>query len=112
MTALMTDLWPDLDSRVYLLGREVITPLPPEYPAAGQQEASYSVLFPVRPRVLARFSREQVEMAARVAFWQHPPDECVIPEQALDLEWSEDMLGSGTKLIRVAGDVIPPAVEA
>jgi hypothetical protein len=70
--------------------------------------AAYEVLFPVRPRMQKQFTREQIEDAARIAFWQHPPDSCTVPEQDLALEWMEDLTGTGTELIRVSGDVIPP----
>lgn len=98
-----------LEWKIYLLGREVV-PLPSFPDAASRQPAGYDVLFPVRLRVLGKFTQDEIELAARVAFWQHPPDECGVPEQEPDLEWVKDMPGSGTAVIRVSGDVIPPPV--
>ncbi len=74
--------------------------------------AAYDVLFPVRARVLERFSRQQIEMAAEVAFWQHPPDGCIVIPQQLTLEWTEVLLDPGAQLIRVSGDVIPQPADA
>jgi hypothetical protein len=71
--------------------------------------AVYDILFPVRRRVLERFSRAEIEQAAQVAFWQHPPDDCEIRGQDLVFTWLEDLLNPGDKMIRISGDVIPPA---
>jgi hypothetical protein len=73
--------------------------------------AVYDVMFPVRRRVLERFSRAEIEQAAQVAFWQHPPDDCTIPDQDLVFTWLDDLLAPGAKMIRISGDVIPPEGE-
>lgn len=64
----------------------------------------YAIHYWVHKRVLSAFSREEIELAARIAFWQHPPDNCRIPEQELSIIWSQDFL-SGNEVIRVAGEV-------
>lgn len=73
--------------------------------------APYDVIFPVRSRVLAMFSRDEIELAARIAFWQNPPDDCTVLMQVLTLEWTEDLLGSEARVIRVSGDVDPPVLQ-
>lgn len=75
--------------------------------------AKYAVLFPVSPRVEAEFTKEQIELAARIAFWQQPAPENMIHPQKLILEWSEEHLGpEGGKFIRIMGEVIPPGAPA
>lgn len=72
--------------------------------------AKYGMLFPVAPRVEATFTQEQIELAAKIAFYQHPPNECTVttaPDELL-LDWSEDLLyAEGQKVIRVTGQVSP-----
>jgi hypothetical protein len=77
--------------------------------ARGNSRAAvYDVMFPARARVLERFTQGEVEQAAEVAFWQHPPDDCTVPDQKLDYAWLDDLLAPGAKMIRISGDVIPP----
>jgi len=72
--------------------------------------ARYSVLMRVLPRTEEAFTREQIEAAAKVVFYTHPPDECVIntPPDDLDLSWTADFIRSGRAVI-VVGDVEPNA---
>ena len=68
----------------------------------------YSILFPVYPRMEGEFSREEIELAARVCFFQHPPAEATVTSsrEHLDLQWSDMLLPPhGAKLIRVVGEV-------
>lgn len=70
--------------------------------------AKYVTLFPVYKRMEKRFTRQQIETAARVCFYQHPPEDHIVdPDQELDLMWASDMVRGG-KLIRVVGDVQEP----
>lgn len=64
--------------------------------------------FPVHPRVEHAFSRDEIELAAKIAFFQSIPDEqdVNVTPSRLNLQWSESYLEpDGTKLIRVSGDV-------
>ena len=70
--------------------------------------AIYDVLFPVRARVTEQFTEAEIYLAARVAFAQHPPDGCSVPEQELDMTWMDDLLEPGARMLRVTGDVTPP----
>lgn len=93
-----------------------LSPAPVSAPSNDQEgrpaAAPYDVMFPVRARVVKAFSHGEIEIAARVAFWQHPPDDCGIDSQELSFTWMDDLLVPEAKMIRVTGDVIPPAGRA
>jgi hypothetical protein len=60
----------------------------------------------VLPRTEAKFTREELELAAKIAFYQHPePDNVIPPDQELDIIWSRDFLRD-ISLIRVSGEVL------
>jgi hypothetical protein len=90
-----------------------LSPAPVSAPGNDQGDAPaaapYDVMFPVRARVMSVFHRDQIELAARVAFWQQPPDDCTVPDQELSYTWMDDLLSPEAKMIRISGDVIPPA---
>jgi len=71
--------------------------------------SKYSVMFSVFPRTERVFTKEQIEEAAKVIFYTHPPRECSINSepQELEIQWSEDYLRGGN-IIRVVGDVEEP----
>jgi hypothetical protein len=90
------------------LAAPVAVPDPPENGRKDSRAAVYDVMFPVRRRVIAAFSGDEIEHAAQVAFWQHPPDDCTVPDQKLEFTWLDDLLAPGARMIRISGDVIPP----
>lgn len=71
--------------------------------------AAYAVIIPVNSRTEASFTREELETAARVAFYTSPPAEYPIntAPAELRLDWHEEFLAGGDKIIRVIGDVDP-----
>ena len=71
--------------------------------------AKYSVMFRVDTRTERAFTKEQIDMAARVFFYRHPPENLTIfsePNQ-LKVMWSDNYMDQ-TKIIRVVGDVEEP----
>jgi hypothetical protein len=70
--------------------------------------AKYTVLIMVSPRMEAVFTREQIEQAARVVFYSHPPEQCTIYTTPDDLEilWTADFIRD-RRAIQVIGDVEP-----
>jgi hypothetical protein len=67
----------------------------------------YVLHYPVTKRQDEYFTKEEIEMAAKVAFVGHPPESCDIPKQEFQITWSEDysFADAGAWLIRVVGEV-------
>lgn len=86
-----------------------LVPAPVSVPGDKPAAVPYDVMFPVRARVMNVFHKDQIEQAARVAFWQQPPDDCTVPDQELGYTWMDDLLVPEAKMIRISGGVIPPA---
>lgn len=70
----------------------------------------YAVLFEVSKRMKDSFTNEELETAARVFFYMHPPEECRIntPSSELKVSWSQEYFGMERWAIRIVGDVNSP----
>lgn len=70
-------------------------------------ERKYAIIFPVQPRTERAFSKEEIELAAKVHLLQDMPVGCTLAEEpGWEITWATDMLDPVTRALRVAAKVV------
>jgi hypothetical protein len=64
----------------------------------------YAVIFPVTHNVSKRFTDEQIETAALVMFWTHPPEGFMVVEDP-EVEWGDDFMRD-RRWVRAIGKLV------